>query len=138
VLTGKRRFVDHTTGTYGRLDFAVNNAGIEGKLYGITDLPEEEWDRVLDINLKGTYMCLKYESRAMLDGGHGGGNRKCRVREFLSRISHRLGIRHFETRTGRADDKHVRGADAAKYQGQSRLPGNDRHADAPANSRGIR
>ena len=57
---------------YGRLDYAVNNAGIEGKFAGITDLPEQEWDRVLETNLKGTFLCLKYEARAMLAGGHGG------------------------------------------------------------------
>jgi len=66
------RMVTHTVETYGRLDYAVNNAGIEGQLAGITDLPEEEWDRVLDINLKGTFLCLKHESRAMLDRGNGG------------------------------------------------------------------
>jgi NAD(P)-dependent dehydrogenase (short-subunit alcohol dehydrogenase family) len=66
------RMVAHAIETFGRLDYAVNNAGIEGQLSGITDLPEEEWDRVLDINLKGNFLCLKYEARAMLAGGHGG------------------------------------------------------------------
>jgi NAD(P)-dependent dehydrogenase (short-subunit alcohol dehydrogenase family) len=66
------RMVAHAMETFGRLDYAVNNAGIEGKLAGITDLPEQEWDRVLDTNLKGTFLCLKYEARAMLAGGHGG------------------------------------------------------------------
>ena len=46
---------------------APNNAGIEGQFSGITDLPEEEWDRVLDINLKGTFLCIKHEARVMLD-----------------------------------------------------------------------
>lgn len=50
MLIGKHRYVDHTTGTYSRLDFAVNNAGIEGKSHSISDLPEGEWNRVLDIN----------------------------------------------------------------------------------------
>lgn len=66
------RLVTHTIDTFGRLDYAVNNAGIEGKLAGITDLPEQEWDRVLDTNLKGTYLCLQYEARAMIACGHGG------------------------------------------------------------------
>lgn len=66
------RMVAHAIEVYGRLDIAVNNAGIEGQLQGIADLPEEEWDRVLDINLKGTFLCMKYESRAMLDCDHGG------------------------------------------------------------------
>src|SRR5260370_671507 len=64
--------VAHAIKTFGRLDYTVNNAGIEGMLAGITDLPEQEWDRVLDTNLKGTFLCLQYEARAMLAGGHGG------------------------------------------------------------------
>jgi NAD(P)-dependent dehydrogenase (short-subunit alcohol dehydrogenase family) len=63
--------VDHVMTVYGRLDYAVNNAGIEGTLAGIADLAENDWDRVLDINLKGTFLCMKYEARAMLDGGQG-------------------------------------------------------------------
>jgi NAD(P)-dependent dehydrogenase (short-subunit alcohol dehydrogenase family) len=39
----------------------VNNAGIEGQFAFVSDLSEEEWDRVLDINLKGTFLCLKYD-----------------------------------------------------------------------------
>jgi NAD(P)-dependent dehydrogenase (short-subunit alcohol dehydrogenase family) len=66
------RMVAHAIETFGRLDYAVNNAGIEGRLSGITDLSEEEWDRVLDTNLKGTFLCLQYEARAMLECGHGG------------------------------------------------------------------
>lgn len=66
------RMVAHAIATFGRLDYAVNNAGIEGRLANIVDLSEEEWDQVLDINLKGNFLCLRYEARAMLDGGHGG------------------------------------------------------------------
>jgi len=65
------RMVAHAIDTFGRLDYAVNNAGIEGQLAPITELTEEDWDRVLDINLKGTFLCMKYEARAML--GRGGG-----------------------------------------------------------------
>ena len=72
VAKDVERMVKHTIEIFGRLDYAVNNAGIEGQLFGITDLPEEEWDRVLDINLKGAFLCMKYEARAMLAGGHGG------------------------------------------------------------------
>jgi NAD(P)-dependent dehydrogenase (short-subunit alcohol dehydrogenase family) len=72
IAKNVERMVAHVIETFGRLDYAVNNAGIEGQLAGITDLPEEEWDRVLDINLKGNFLCMKYEARAMLAGGHGG------------------------------------------------------------------
>ena len=66
------RMVSHTIERFGRLDFAVNNAGIEGEFQGIAEFSEDMWDRVLDINLKGTFLCLKYEARSMLAGGHGG------------------------------------------------------------------
>jgi NAD(P)-dependent dehydrogenase (short-subunit alcohol dehydrogenase family) len=66
------QMVARTMDAFGRLDYAVNNAGIEGKLAAITDLPEEEWDRILDINLKGAYLCMKYEAKAILAGGRGG------------------------------------------------------------------
>lgn len=66
------QMVAHTIKTFGRLDYAINNAGIEGKLNMITDLEEDEWDQVLDINLKGVFLSMKYEARAMLKLGHGG------------------------------------------------------------------
>ena len=66
------RMVNHAIEAYGRLDYAVNNAGIEGNLSGITDLPEEDWDRVMNINLKGVFLCLKYEARAMIKADNGG------------------------------------------------------------------
>ena len=61
---------------YGRLDFAFNNAGVgpDGVRMlqtDIIDLPEEDWDRTVDINLKGTYLCLKYEMRQMLKQKYG-------------------------------------------------------------------
>jgi NAD(P)-dependent dehydrogenase (short-subunit alcohol dehydrogenase family) len=72
VASDVERMVDHATTAFGRLDYAVNNAGIEGKFAGITELAEEEWDRVLGINLKGTFLGMKHEARAMLAAGHGG------------------------------------------------------------------
>ena len=66
------RMVNHAIEVYGRLDYAVNNAGIEGKLSGITDLSEEDWDAVMNINLKGIFLCMKYEARAMIQAKNGG------------------------------------------------------------------
>jgi len=66
------RMVARAIETFGRLDYAVNNAGIEGRFAGIVDLAEEDWDRVLDINLRGVFLCLKYEARAILNCGNGG------------------------------------------------------------------
>ncbi len=50
-----------TVEVYGRLDFAFNNAGIEGTPAPAAELSEESWDRVIDINLKGAWLCMKYE-----------------------------------------------------------------------------
>lgn len=66
------RMVAHAVEKFGRVDYAVNNAGIEGELASITDFPEREWDRVLNTNLKGTFLCLQHEARAMLAAQRGG------------------------------------------------------------------
>jgi NAD(P)-dependent dehydrogenase (short-subunit alcohol dehydrogenase family) len=57
---------------FGRLDVAFNNAGIEGKWVPIVEQSEEDWDRTIDINLKGVWLCLKYEIQQMMKQGSGG------------------------------------------------------------------
>jgi NAD(P)-dependent dehydrogenase (short-subunit alcohol dehydrogenase family) len=57
---------------YGRLDGAVNAAGIIGKYHGITtlaDVEDEEWDRIIAVNLTGLMYCLRAELRKMSDHG---------------------------------------------------------------------
>lgn len=56
---------------YGRLDCAFNNAGIEGESTPLAESKEEVWDRVLGINLKGVWLCMKYELLQMLKQGSG-------------------------------------------------------------------
>lgn len=63
--------VKKTVDTYGRLDCAFNNAGIEGEMALTADCTEENWNRVVDIDLKGVWLCMKYEIPQMLK--HGGG-----------------------------------------------------------------
>jgi len=59
--------------TYGRLDCAFNNAGVEAAqaLALLVDSPEEEFDRLISINLKGVWLCMKYEIPEMLKQGGG-------------------------------------------------------------------
>ena len=64
--------VRKTIEKFGRLDIAFNNAGIEGNLVPIVIQPEADWDRTIDINLKGTWLCLKYEIQQMLKQRSGG------------------------------------------------------------------
>lgn len=71
-----RSLVEECVRRYGRLDFAFNNAGIgpDGRrvpVLNLIDTPEDVWDRTLDVNLKGVFLCLKYEMRQMIDQGFG-------------------------------------------------------------------
>lgn len=62
--------VNKTVDTYGHLDCALNNAGIAAPS-SLTELSEEDWNRLVEVNLKGTWLCLKYEIPAMLKQGSG-------------------------------------------------------------------
>ena len=64
--------VQKTVETYGRLDIAFNNAGVEGQWSPLVEQTEENWDYVHNINLKGLWLSLKYEVQQMLKQGGGG------------------------------------------------------------------
>jgi NAD(P)-dependent dehydrogenase (short-subunit alcohol dehydrogenase family) len=66
-----KALVDFTLDQYGRVDCAVNNAGIEHKHTKLADHDDDDFDRVIAVNLKGVYLCLKHELRAMLSQGYG-------------------------------------------------------------------
>lgn len=67
-----RELIDKATNHFGRLDLACNNAGIEGVMKPTAEYPTDVWDRVMNINLRGQWLCMKYEIPAMLE--HGGGS----------------------------------------------------------------
>ncbi|NQT72881.1 MAG: SDR family oxidoreductase [Chloroflexi bacterium] len=58
--------IDDTVKTYGQLDYAHNNAGIPGRTALTADYTEEQWDRVININLKSVFLCMKHEIPRML------------------------------------------------------------------------
>jgi len=63
--------IDQAVATYGKIDCAVNNAGIEGKIAPFAEQSDDNFDRIISINLKGTFLCLKSEIAAMLKSGGG-------------------------------------------------------------------
>ena len=63
--------LEETIETFGRLDVAFNNAGVENEVKPMAEVTEEEWDRIVAINLRGVFLCMKYEVPLML--GQGGG-----------------------------------------------------------------
>ena len=64
--------IEQTVQEFGRLDVAFNNAGIEQPPAPLVDISEDQWSRLLDIDLRSAFLCMKYEIPAMLE--HGGGS----------------------------------------------------------------
>ncbi len=71
VASEVEALVDTVVQTYGSIDLAFNNAGIEGYLVHLDEYTEEMWDRVMNINLKGVWLCMKYEVQRMMAQGGG-------------------------------------------------------------------
>lgn len=65
------RLMNETMAAFGRLDCAFNNAGIEGEFAATADCTEENWDSILSTNLKGVWLCMKYQIPHMLKTGGG-------------------------------------------------------------------
>jgi NAD(P)-dependent dehydrogenase (short-subunit alcohol dehydrogenase family) len=66
-----KAMIDKTISTFGTLDFAFNNAGIEGLMGPVQQCTEENWDKTIAINLKGVWLCMKYEIEQMVKQGKG-------------------------------------------------------------------
>jgi NAD(P)-dependent dehydrogenase (short-subunit alcohol dehydrogenase family) len=66
-----KQMVERTKEAFGGLDYAFNNAGIEGVQKPTHEFSTSEWERVISINLTGTWRCMVYEIEAMLERGGG-------------------------------------------------------------------
>lgn len=91
-----RAALDALVGEFGRLDVAFNNAGVEQPVKPLTDITEDEWDRVVGISLKGAYTCMKYQIPLMLR--HGGG--------AIVNTSSGAGVKGFKGQAAYAAAKH--------------------------------
>lgn len=65
------QMVDRAVSEFGRLDAAFNNAGVMARIVPTAESTREEWDRVININLRGVWSCMKYELRQMERQGSG-------------------------------------------------------------------
>jgi NAD(P)-dependent dehydrogenase (short-subunit alcohol dehydrogenase family) len=63
--------LDQTIQEFGRLDFAFNNAGVEQRAAAVADFEEEEWNRIMDVNVRGVFLCMKYQIPLLLKQGGG-------------------------------------------------------------------
>lgn len=70
-LASVERMVDITIERYGSLDFAHNNAGILTDFVEVTGIGENQWDKIIDVNLKGIWACMKAELPVMKEQGDG-------------------------------------------------------------------
>jgi NAD(P)-dependent dehydrogenase (short-subunit alcohol dehydrogenase family) len=66
-----KSMIEKIVDTYGRLDVACNNAGVGGELAPTADYTSEQWDRVINVNLRGQWLCMKYQIPAMLNNEGG-------------------------------------------------------------------
>jgi NAD(P)-dependent dehydrogenase (short-subunit alcohol dehydrogenase family) len=66
-----QRMVQETLTTFGRLDFAFNNAGIGSHMLPVDEVADDDWQRVINTNLSGVFYCIKHQVPAMLETGNG-------------------------------------------------------------------
>jgi NAD(P)-dependent dehydrogenase (short-subunit alcohol dehydrogenase family) len=69
--SGVKAMVEKTIAAFGQLDYAFNNAGIEGDSARVQDCSEDNWDKTIGVNLKGVWLCMKYEIPEMIKQGKG-------------------------------------------------------------------
>lgn len=67
--TSVKRLIEETKTNFGEIDYALNNAGVEGSFAPLAELQEKDFDEVLGINLKGIWLCLKFQLQAMSQRG---------------------------------------------------------------------
>jgi NAD(P)-dependent dehydrogenase (short-subunit alcohol dehydrogenase family) len=88
--------LDKAVEEFGHLDFAFNNAGSEQPITATSDLTEQEWDRTVNVNLRGVFLCMKYEIPLML--GNAGG--------VIVNTSSGAGVKGFKGQAAYAAAKH--------------------------------
>ena len=122
-----QEMVSATVSRWGRLDVLYNNAGI-GWGMPVTQVSVEQWDRLIDINLKGVFLGCKHAIPEMLKNG-GGSIVNTASDAGSHRHGHALRLLRVEGRGRPADEVARSGMGGAGHPRELRLPGRDPHAD---------
>jgi hypothetical protein len=117
-----------TVERFGRLDYAFNNAGAEQQPKPTAEIAEEEWDRIITINLKGVFLCLKYQIPLLLQHG-GRRDRQHLLRRGNQGLWTRRRLCRRETRRGRPDQRRRTRLRRVEHPDQRHLPRHHRHRD---------
>jgi NAD(P)-dependent dehydrogenase (short-subunit alcohol dehydrogenase family) len=125
--------VAETLKAYGRLDCAVNNAGIIGARGELHEISEAEWDRVQSVNLRGIFLCMKFEIPVMLKPGPRRDRQHLVDRGAGQRRARRL--QREQARGRGADDDRLGAVRGARNPRQRRVSGRYGHADDARGSR---
>ena len=120
--------LEKTVETFGRLDFAFNNAGVEQPITPAADLTEEEWDRIVDIDLRGVFLCMKYEIPLMLKQG-GGAIVNTSSGAGVKGIAGQSRVLRRKIRRCRPHQGGCPGLREVEHPRERRVPGNHRHPD---------
>ena len=123
-----KAMIEQTLATFGRLDFAFNNAGVEQLLTPLPDQTEETYDQIMDINVKGVWLSLKHEIPAMLKTGGGAIVNNSSVAGLIG-FAGGSGLRCQQTRRQRADQIGRAGIRQTERSSQRRRARGDRDAN---------
>jgi len=119
--------VEKTVNAFGRLDAAFNNAGVQSPAIDTADASGEEFDRVIAINLRGVWNCMKHELRQMRGQGSGA---IVNCSSIAASLDYRAGPRITQPSMGCSDLPRARRSSMHPGAFESRsVPWNDRHAD---------
>ena len=121
--------VDQTVATFGRLDAAYNNAGVQNTVAEAADATRDDFDRVMSINLRGVWSCMKFELRQMLKQGSGAIVNCSSIGGLVAGAKAR-NISSLQTRRAWADKKCRAGLCGKGHSHQCRVSGHHPYVDA--------
>lgn len=120
--------IDKIVASFGRLDCAFNNAGIEIEHVRLADTEEATFDKLMNVNVKGVWLCMKYEIRQMLRQGGGAIVNTASVAGLVG-APPAADLCSDQARGGRIDQDRGRRIRARRHSRQYGVPGHHPHAD---------